>query len=300
MVDPRGKLKTGMRIRTSEGKEYPKSLEYFNVEKFAELKEAYGEKPAMFVVMFPSDEPPNFFDCNFEHWGGRKQAGQEGTLIRRCDGETCLHRINETIAGKSYGAGEESGCVCQGLKDDDKQRCRYTAYLKAWIVNPHTNKIENPKCYLFETHSQNSGDAIYSALNDVRILTGGALRGIPFSLSVKMVSGKEDAKQKFPIWSLLPLGTVSQMREHARQLSGTVIKIPLLSEAPQAVEDPVKKASAEIVERYMPRIKSTATAPDLTRIKDELFEFKREGKLTESDHEELTNQMKSRYQEIIK
>lgn len=293
MVDPRGKLKTGMKLNN-----LPKSLDYFNAEKFPELREAYGEKPAAFVVRFPSDEPIDFFDCNFEHWAGRKADKETGTLIRKCDGEVCLHRINETIAGTTYGAGEESGCVCQTLKEDDKQRCKYVAYLKAWVVLPQTGKIENPLCYLFETHSQNSGDAIMSALNDVRILTGGTLRGIPFSLSVKMVSGKEDAKQKFPIWTLLPLGTVTQMREQSQLLTGATI--PLLSRAPQAIEDIIARESRIIFERYVPIIKNCSTVAGLTKLKEEINAAASEGKLTQLDYDKLLDVGKIRQEELMR
>jgi len=302
MVDPRGKIKTGVKARTSEGKEYPKSLDHFNISAFPELVQAYGEKPTAFVVMFPSDEPLDFFDCWFEHWGGRKQADESGTLIRRCDGEVCLHRINETVGAKTYAAGEESACVCEQLDEKDKQRCRYVARLKAWIVIPQTGKVDNPLCYRFETGSRNSGDGILSALNDVRVLTAGVLRGIPFSLSVKMIPGKDDAKIKFPIWTLIPLGTVTQMRERSRTLlSGDVAvssAVPLLAQAPGAVEDPVVKDSRLRKEAYRVQIKACLNPAALTKIKNAVNEDVRKGLLTQNDYDALLDAMKARYEEV--
>lgn len=294
MTDPRGKIKTGQKNERG----LPQSLDYFKIDAFPELLEAYGPRPTFFTIKFPSDEPIDFFDTWFERWGGRKSDSSEGTLIRRCDGETCLHRINESIGGKSYGAGEESPCVCQSLDEKDKQRCSYILRLKAWIVLPQTGKIENPLCYRFESGSHNSGDSIMSALNDVRILTGGTLRGIPFSLSVKMVSGKEDAKLKFPIWSLIPIGTVTQMREHSRQLTGE--SVPLLSKAPQALEDPVVKSSRILLERYQPVIGNVATVGELSRLRKEIETAVSEGNLIQSDYDKLLDAMKSKYEAIKK
>jgi hypothetical protein len=311
MVDPRGKIKSGMKAKNSQGVEYPKSLDYFNIDKFDELKAAYGEKPAALVVKFPSDELIDFFDCNFELYGGRKGEGEAGTLIRRCDGETCIHRIKESVddhkgSVKIYAAGEETPCICQDIDEKDKQRCRYSAYLKAWIVLPQTGNIENPLCYLFETHSQNSGDAIMSAINDVRILTGGTIRGVTFSLAVKMVSGKTDAKQKFPIWTLLPIGTVSGMREAAGRLvagAPTIaehVLLPLLGKGPGAVEDPILKESRMLFERYFPQIKSISTVVSLNRLKEEINAHVREARITQADYDRLLEAMKARAEELRK
>lgn len=306
MVDPRGKIKTGMMAKTPEGKQYPRSLDYFNLEPFPELKEAYGQKPASLVVMFPADEPFAFFDCNFEHWGGRKAENQAGTLIRRCDGETCIHRINETIGSKTYAAGEESICICPELPETivkngkeipNPDKCKYSAYLKAWVLLPQTGKIENPKCYLFETHSQNSGDAIFSALNDVRILTGGILRGIPFALSVRMVSGKTDAKQKFPIWTLIPIGTVSQMRESSRRLLSAEngVAMPVMAALPQSTESPVVAESRRRRETFENRLKDAKVAADLTRIKTDVNKDVDLGNLIQKDYDDLLEAMKLKY-----
>jgi len=140
--------------------------------------------------------------------------GAYQTLIRKCDGaEECLHRIDEEVGGKKYVAGEISECVCANLPEDDKKRCKFAAYIKAYVADTKTGKIENPLCYLFYTGSRNSAENLYSELKKIRNLLGGNLVGIPFGLSVDMVSGKTDAKQKFPIWNLQALGTTSQLRQ---------------------------------------------------------------------------------------
>lgn len=212
-IDGRGKISSG---KKSE-KGFPQSLPYFDVSDFRELEKTYGMAPAKLLVYFPSDNIPDFFDCNYVAW-----AKKEGDPVKRrqCDGERCIHRIDEQIMGKQYAAGEESECICQTLHLDEKSACRYEAYLRAWVGDPQTGKIENTSCYLFNTHSKNSGDAIYSELEKIKSLNG-TLRGVPFVLSVKMVSGKLTARQKFPIWQLQVLGTLSKLQ----QLKGKTFQI---------------------------------------------------------------------------
>jgi hypothetical protein len=132
----------------------------------------------------------------------------------------CLHRINETINGIDFAAGEESECLCEKLAEDSKDRCRFDCYFKVFIGNPKTGNIENSSCYLFTTHSQNSADAIFSELDKVKSLNMGVIRFIPFILSVKMCSGKTDAAHKFPIWSLQVMGMLADIRKRAGGLIG--------------------------------------------------------------------------------
>lgn len=204
--DPRGKITSGKK----SDKGFPQSLDYFDISDFPELVEAYGEKPSEMTLFFPSDTITDFFDCEFNLYGGHE------TKIRSCDGENCIHRIEEEIAGTKYAAGESNPCVCQRLAEDDKKRCKYVAYLRAWIISRKSGKIENHLCYIFQTHSQNSGDNIYSELDKIKYLGKGMLKGIKFTLSVKMVSGKTNAKQKFPIWELRAIGTVANIQEQGK------------------------------------------------------------------------------------
>ena len=204
--DPRGKISTG---KKSE-KGFPQSLDYFYINEFPELIEMYGDKPAELFLYMPSDNIMDFFDCEFNTYGSN------AAKKRSCDGEVCIHRIDEKIGDTEYVAGEQTGCVCEKLSPTDKNRCKYVAYLRAWIVSPTSGKVDNHLCYLLETHSQNSGDAIYSELQKIQFLNKGFLRGVKFSLTVKMIGGKTDAKQKFPIWALRGVGSVSQIQEKTR------------------------------------------------------------------------------------
>jgi hypothetical protein len=216
-VDPRGKIKTGQK----SDKGFPQSLDHFNVEAFPELQKEYGNKPIEIFIYVPSDTITDFFDCEYNTYGSNNQKK------RSCDGENCIHRINEEINNVKYVAGELNKCICPTLPltvyRGDKEVpnpdiCKYVAYFRAWIAYPKSGKVENPLCYLFETHSKNSGDAIYSELDKIKTLNHGTLRGVPFKLSVKMVSGKMDAKTKFPIWSLLAIGMISDIQRKSNLL----------------------------------------------------------------------------------
>jgi len=225
-VDPRGKIKTG---RKSD-KGFPQALDHFNIDPFPELKEWYGEKPAQLFVYFPSHNVADFVTEEYNLYGLHE------TKIRSCDGETCIHRIKEVLPTRSgenreYGQGEMSDCVCQFLREwvetadpklsepIRKKLCKYAFYLKAFVADPKTGKVHNTSCYLFETHSENSGAAVISEIDKIQMLTQGHIAMLPFALSVKMVAGKTNANQKFPIWDLHTVDkTVEQLKARIEKM----------------------------------------------------------------------------------
>ena len=219
-VDGRGKISSGEKKNN-----LPHALDYFDISDFPELVKMYGEKPTQLIIKFPSDEILDFFDTSFNSWG----TGAKGPVKKRaCDGETCIHRISEKINGIDYAAGEETGCICESLPEDSKDRCRFDAWMKAFVCDK-TGLIENTSCYMFTTHSQNSADAIYSELMKIKELNQGILRYVPFLLSVKMCSGKLEAIKKFPIWSLQVIGLLSEIRANSGKMIGGG-SVPLLME----------------------------------------------------------------------
>lgn len=199
--DRRGYITTGKKSERG----FPQSLDHFDLEGFPELRAVYGERPQELVIVLPTNDITDFFDDSFGSWG---KKGGEAVLRRHCDGESCVHRIEETVGGVAYGRGEVSACVCEGLPEGDKQRCAYGAILKAYIANPSGGEYISPICYGFRTGSINSGQSIKSELLKMEFLmrqqSGGVARlaGLPMLLSVRMVGGKDDARTKFPIWNL--------------------------------------------------------------------------------------------------
>jgi hypothetical protein len=210
--DPRGKIKTGARRENG----LPMGLDHWNLTPFPELIEWYGKEPKNLLIYFPSDNIADFFEDQYALYGGK--AGKDATKVRSCNGEECIHRIDEEVAGVRYVKGQVTGCICKDIDAKDKKKCKYACYLRAFVANPQTGKVDNPMCYLFETHSENSGAAVHSEVEKLHVLTHGHIAMIPFMLSVKMVGGKTDAAQKFPIWSLAVVGTLSQIKDRVEKL----------------------------------------------------------------------------------
>lgn len=246
-TDPRGKIKTGIKARTAEGKEYPKGTEYFVItptdssEGFPELVAVYGEKPTKLLVMPPADSIESVFDDSFVLYGGRVAGNKQGTKIRSCDGSRCVHRIAESFpfmsesgikANASFAQGEETDCICQSLglfdspdKDTRKKACRYVMHAKFFVGHPQTGKVISPMPIHFESGSRNTGSAIHDALENMAAMTAMFAGGMPmlqyqrFELEVHMVEGKKDAKQKFPIWRMSPIGTMMEIQTRLGQIA---------------------------------------------------------------------------------
>lgn len=302
-VDPRGKIKSGMKATNAQGKEYPKSLDYFNIvgpdpknPTFPELVRAYGTKPSSLILVFPTNNIPDFFDQNFLLYA---QKGGDPVKVRTCDGETCLHRISENVEGKTYGAGEESACICKELPEDHKKRCRYNCYFKAWVVIPEQESVNNPACYLFETGSINSGSAVYSELEKIKGLNGGILFGVFFRLSVKMISGRDDANLKFPIWTLQAVGMLDEIQARTKKLfaAGAVAQLPV-GKAEATIE-----AAQEVPETAPPQQSDTFSrlSGDLDSIAELLpWETREKVEAWEKKHEAEINALGATEQRIVK
>ncbi len=223
VVDQRGKIKSGKMGRNKANTmDIPMKLDHFNVEKFPELIGAYGEKPQRMIVFFPSDDIEE--DMNFDFTRYVKSEGSDrGVKQRVCDGKDCTHRMSYEIKGKAFAAGEETPCICKALdldpdnKDDKKIMCRADVQLKAYIYCPNIKDFEMPICYLFESHSVNSGHNILSHLTEIKMQFG-RLVGIPFLLSVKMINKAGNVRDTYPVWNLQVLGTKTNI---VKQLEAT-------------------------------------------------------------------------------
>jgi len=221
--DRRGKITTGMKGTSSAGKEIPKSLDYFNVTKFPELIEVYGDKPNKLILIFPGDNIDEFFQTEYARWSTSKTGNP--WKKRTCDGETCHHNTPEAlnVDGKdvSYNAGEEHECFkCyeDNCRIDADDTCKPYTGFSAFILDPREGegKIILPRPYRFQTNSINSSDNLLSELYNIFNNFGG-IAGIPFTLSVKMMEtqvpgakGKVE-KRKYPLWDVQAYGSVAMI-----------------------------------------------------------------------------------------
>jgi hypothetical protein len=289
-ADPRGKIKSGMRNE----KGLPQSLDYFNISKFPELMKCYGLKPSVLIIFFPTDRISDFFDCNMILWN------KTNTKSRFCDGEICYHRIAEEIKGVKYEAGQESPCVCKALdinnKEDAKKMCHYSAYFKAYVAVPQTGKVENPMCYLFETGSHNTGENILSELEKIKVLNEGRLLGVPFALSVKMISGK-DAKSKFPIWTLTPIGLMSDIRNRSGFELPTAELVPGLA-LPEITEQHKKDIQHDNYDAIKTDIDEAQSRDKIQEIQQVAKELLKKEHLNQKQYEEVYNELNAKWKKI--
>ena len=246
-VDQRGKITTGIKKQNSEGVEYPTATDYFVIDDFPELKAIYGDKPNRLMIVFPNHQLETFFAADNVLYGSNHQQ------LRKCNGsDECIHKINEEIdlVGKyddtgqtdedgnpliiqtepykaKYVAGEITKCICKIMPQtviNPKTRreiknpklCRCAMYLKAYIVNYKTGKPVQPTPYMFYSGSENTASNIYSKITDTLNMFGGKIAGMPFALSVKMVSSKREANKKYPVWEIQTLGTMELLEQAAQ------------------------------------------------------------------------------------
>lgn len=216
------KIKSGKKGKSSKGKDIPMKLDYFNIVKFPELLEEFGDKPKRIPIILPLDDINSFYTFHMAKWGMSK-GKEKGVEMRRCNLTTCLHRGNYEIKGRKFSAGETTECICQSallnkeVEDDAKKMCRADLQLKAFIFIPTKKRIDSPLAYIFESHSINSGINILSALTQLqeamKPINGGRIAGMPMILSVNMVSREGDLSNTYPIWSLEPVATLTRMGE---------------------------------------------------------------------------------------
>jgi hypothetical protein len=224
MVDQRGKIKTGKKVVTNATKDLPPDqqkfrpagTDYFVIDFAPELLKAYGEKPRAILLRFASNNLTEIFEEGYKAYKGANVNNP--VKVRTCDGINCTHHIAEVFGGQNYAAGQIAPCVCHELKEDDKSRCHYRAYLKALVCDPGDGKVISPTCYLFETGSENSGNSMRTCLTAIYPLMRGNIALLPFLLGVKMVSGQK-AEEKFPIWTLTPVGSMEQLQEAQKKLA---------------------------------------------------------------------------------
>lgn len=257
-VNKNGKITTGTKVKNDKGVEYPKALNYFNLEDFAELKKIYGEQPKKIIVVFPTNNILDFFSADMVLYGSNNQA------IRKCDGDKeCIHRIDEELSligtldedgnlveteprKKKYAAGEVSECVCKmmpqtveknGKEVKNPKLCNCAFYLKAFVIDYKTKKIVSPQCYLFYSGSFNTASNIYSELIKIQTIVNGRIAGLPFGLSVDMVAGRTNSKVKYPIWNLQVLGTMAQLELAAESFLFDYREILKIGEGKNEIND---------------------------------------------------------------
>lgn len=176
-----GKIRLGVKdISERTGREYPKAVDFFVVTDdddgvtspaaAAAFRKVYGDKPRELDVMFPTNEPEQFFPQYL------KRYGSGSGLLCKGDGEQAQQVDKET--------GELIEIVCN--PDDcpaynaDPPQCRRVGTLQ--FLLPH---VQGLGIWQIDTTSFYSIVNLNSALRFIGHLTGGRVAMIPLKLRIR-------------------------------------------------------------------------------------------------------------------
>lgn len=310
--DPRGKVSAGRRNAEGRGEK----LEYFNFDKYPEVRALYGDKPNKIWIAVTSDDIEQVLRAPFKKYvGGDFGSGKKGTCQRYCDGETCVHRLDLVVGTERYEAGKATECVCakHGLFDlpnneRNKVACKCNVDFEAIILHPETKDRLTYHPVRFFTQSVNSAKSVLGALTGLAYITANdfklgrpALRNVPLILMVKMVEDRNDPKVKFPVWDMvigvgkeqLVQRLIADAPSRGWELE-TVERLQLM-----APTQAVQIAEGNLVDRIAQRIRQAKDIKALRIISDEINNKASVGELTEEEVETLRVAGVSRQSEFI-
>ncbi len=171
-----GKVRLGIKkISEKNGKEYPAAVDYFVVNEDDSTSEmaalmfnrAYPNQPKAIDIVFPSDNPEDFFPQWYKRYGSSKG------LICKGDGITAT-RLDE-------GTGEMTEIECTPeCEYIAKKHCRPVGSLQFMI--PH---ISGLGVWQIDTGSYNSIVNLNSCIDAIKAVTGGRIAFIPLKLVIR-------------------------------------------------------------------------------------------------------------------
>jgi hypothetical protein len=145
-----GKIRLGLKVKNTKGKEYPKEVPYLVVPP--EVQAVYGEKPTEIDVMLPLDDLDAVFPVSYKFYGSGKGLKCNG------DGEIAYF-ANDTTKET-----EERKCPCENLTNG---KCKQSGTLSVML-----QKINVGGIYQITTSSFNSIVDLASGIDYVKALIG--------------------------------------------------------------------------------------------------------------------------------
>ncbi|MBC7340921.1 MAG: hypothetical protein H5U02_00445 [Clostridia bacterium] len=184
-----GKIRLGIKQTSKRtGNEYPKAVDFFvcradggpTSEEMAKAFHAvYGDQPRALDVMFPTNDPEQIFPQYYRRYGS-------GTgLICKGDGESAMEIDRET------GEMREIECVPAECEWAKKQHCRPVGTLRFLLP-----KVPGIGVWQIDTSSYHSIVNLNSAIEMVRLLTGGRIAMIPLRLVIRPKEVQVEGKKK--------------------------------------------------------------------------------------------------------
>ena len=212
-----GKIRLGIKKKTTEGKEYPSETEHFVVPQ--EVALIYGDTPTELDVMLPVEDTGICFPQKLAMYG--KVRG----LVCEGNGEQA-RRLNEKTNER-----EPRACPCEHLRSDANPRgdCSPVAHLMVLLP-----KVGLGGIYQISTRSYNSVVDINSGIDYVRGLVGRAAL-VPLKLRRVKRETHHNGKKSIHYTMTLTLDAnvegINRLREDSQRI---------LSEARLEIEGPAE------------------------------------------------------------
>ena len=187
-----GKIKVGEKAVSANGKEYPKSLDYFRPtgKYIRQFHEAFGEKPDKIGIVFVTDDINEACSQYFACWTDGKKHGVG-------DGE--LFEIWDKDAGKDG----KGGYIQNVPKDDPRVRAlKWEEYTTLKFVIPAIPSVLG--YWEFTTKGKRSSiPGIIQAFDFVKDKVGTVV-ALPFDLTVSKATGRTPgAATSYPVVQLV-------------------------------------------------------------------------------------------------
>lgn len=203
VVLPRvGFIKVGYKEKAANGKEYPKSVDYFiPTGKYAGLfTKAYGQKPQTIQIVFPDDDPEKVCNEMYEYRDG------DGRRIAYGDGETFF-----VWNGKQYCqySTKDHPNLMSGVAEKHPNRSvknggdGWTVILTVTFIIPLVRGVGG--VWQFTTKGTASTIPNIRDTFDAILQEKGFVKGIIFDMNVQFaVSQKPGDRYRYPVVTIIP------------------------------------------------------------------------------------------------
>jgi hypothetical protein len=212
VVLPRvGLIKIGKKEIGKNGKEYPKSVDYFiPTGKYAGLfTQAYGDKPHTIQIVFPSDDPEQVCNEMYEYWD------DEGKRIAYGDGETFYvwsgdkykkYSINDYPTLMQGVAGKHPNRLVRSGEDG------WVITLTVTFIIPMVRGIAG--VWQFVTKGSASSIPNIRDTFDTMLAERGFVKGIVWDMNVEFAKSRKPGNHsKYPVVSIVPNESEGNLRK---------------------------------------------------------------------------------------
>ena len=212
VVLPRvGFVKVGYKEKAANGKEYPKSVDYFiPTGKYAGLfTKAYGDKPQTIQIVFPDDDPEKVCNEMYEY------RDDDGRRIAYGDGETffvwngkqyCQYSTKDYPDLMAGVAGKHPNCAFRNGGDG------WIVTLTVTFIIPLVRGVGG--VWQFTTKGTASTIPNIRNVFDAMLQQRGFVKGIVWDMNVQFaVSQKPGDRSRYPVVSIVPNESEGNLRK---------------------------------------------------------------------------------------